>query len=70
MGSYEKWFYQAESHAITHNGAQVGAVTVALCAMARYLPQQNVSSVSSDGTFANTVTQVIAPTCVLGNSSG
>jgi hypothetical protein len=52
------------------NGPQVGAVTVALCAMARYLPHQNVSSVSSDGTFANTVTQVIAPTCVLGNSSG
>ena len=52
------------------NGPQVEAVTVALCAMARYLPHQNGSSISSDGTFANTVTQVIAPTCVLGNSSG
>jgi hypothetical protein len=31
------------------NGAQVGAVTVALCAMERYLPHQNGSSVSSDG---------------------
>ena len=31
------------------NGALVGAVTVALRAMERYLPHQNGSSVSSDG---------------------
>lgn len=50
---------------MTPNGAQVGAVTVAL-AMARYLPHQSGSSISSDGKLANTVTQVIALTCVLG----
>jgi hypothetical protein len=52
------------------NGPQVGVVTVVRSTMARYLPHQNGSSVSSDGTFANTVTQVITPTCMLGNSSG
>ena len=52
------------------NGQRVTGVTVALCAMARYLPRQNGSSISSDGTLANTVTQVITGTRLLGVVSG
>ena len=37
------------SFQIKPNGTQVEVVTVAPCAMARYLPHQNGSSVSSDG---------------------
>jgi hypothetical protein len=40
-------------HLVTPNGPQVEAVTVALCAMARYLPHQNGSSVSSDGSSSS-----------------
>jgi alcohol dehydrogenase YqhD (iron-dependent ADH family) len=60
----------AAARTMPPNGPQVGVVTVVRSTMARYLPHQNGSSVSSDGTFANTVTQVITPTCMLGNSSG
>ena len=35
--------------AMKPNVPLVGAVTVALCAMERYLPHQNGSSISSDG---------------------
>jgi hypothetical protein len=60
--------YHSVVNIISANGPLVEAVTVALCAMAWYLPHRNVSSVSSDGISANTMTQVIAFTSVVRSS--
>jgi hypothetical protein len=41
MGSYEKWFYQAESHAITHNGTAVEVVNVTGAAIRLIVPVES-----------------------------
>jgi hypothetical protein len=50
------------------NGPRVECVPVGPVpgAMARYLPHQNASSVSSDGVHANTVTKVCTLRALLG----
>jgi hypothetical protein len=71
MGSYEKWFYQAESHAITHNGTAIEGVCVTGEAIRPVVPvasKERVPVASRYGTIFAITRAGFIPIAVQGDS--